>query len=302
MRIAEEGFKIALNGQTMVQCKLGTIVERDGAAKRCRQFAQQLAEAAENRLCRLGWLAADANQAGAPFVHDQHGLAVFAKQHEVSFPMPWFMAGVGAFRSLAEGDTVFDEVDGTGTPPAEPATAVLVAPQQMVPVVLLGGPMIDETIDGLMADDGVTMQVRQSAGDLLGRPSHRKAVADEASQGGLARQFVATAAPAPAPGEPDGAVGLVLPRWPVPGGEAVAAEFAADRAGCAQQDDGDLAGRSPGAMQPIDRLALCIAELLILGSHRNAILTTVLRLVRELKESIPQAQAAATYGCPLARA
>ncbi|MGH7152397.1 MAG: helix-turn-helix domain-containing protein [Acetobacteraceae bacterium] len=36
-------------------------------------------------------------------------------------------------------------------------------------------------------------------------------------------------------------------------------------------------------MQPVDRLALCIAELPILGSHRNAILTKVLRLVRELR-------------------
>ncbi len=38
-------------------------------------------------------------------------------------------------------------------------------------------------------------------------------------------------------------------------------------------------------MQPANRFALCVAELRILGSHRNAMLTKALRLIRELRES-----------------
>jgi len=45
---------------------------------------------------------------------------------------------------------------------------------------------------------------------------------------------------------------------------------------------GDLAARSAGGMQPADRLALCIGELLITGSHRSATLAGSLHLCREL--------------------
>ena len=129
------------------------------------------------------------------------------------------------------------------------------------------------------------MLARQPAGDLLGRPSHRKAVADESAQRRLARQLVTTATPPPPLGELDRPIGAVAAGRPMPRGQAVAPEFAADRAWSAHQGGGDLSERLAGCMQPANRFALCVAELRILGSHRNAMLTKALRLIRELRES-----------------
>src|SRR5205823_7672500 len=41
VRIAEESLKAAWNGEFVVQCELGTVVEGDGAAERARQAAEQ---------------------------------------------------------------------------------------------------------------------------------------------------------------------------------------------------------------------------------------------------------------------
>jgi hypothetical protein len=94
-----------------------------------------------------------------------------------------------------------------------------------------------------------------------------------------------TATAAPSPGEIDRPVGIVLSGRPVPAGTSVAVEFAADRAGGPHQGSGDLPQRLAGCMQPANRFALRIAELTVLSSHRNAILTKALRLMRELGES-----------------
>src|SRR5437763_16510067 len=139
------------------------------------------------------------------------------------------------------------------------------------------------------------MLVRQPAGDLLGRPSHRKAVADEIAQGGLARQLVAASASSSSPGQFDGPLGAVAAARPAPAGLAVASELAADGAEGAHQQGGDLAARLAGGMQPADRLALCIGELVITGSHRSASLAGALHLFRELRGSTRAA------GFPLSR-
>ena len=152
-------------------------------------------------------------------MNDQDRLAIAAKQHEVGFPVAWFGSFVGALGSFADGNTVLDEVDRTGAPSAMAPAAVLVARQQVVPVVLLRGSMIHEAIDRLVADNGATMQARQPAGDLLRRPAHRKEVADATPQGWLARQLVASAASSSSVGQDDGSLGIVSAR-PANGGWA----------------------------------------------------------------------------------
>jgi len=79
-----------------------------------------------------------------------------------------------------------------------------------------------------MADHAMTMIKRQSAGDLLGRASHRKAVLHEPAQVRLAHQLEA-AIPSPPPFSQLLGADRVIAASPDLGRLAVAGQFPADR-------------------------------------------------------------------------
>ena len=96
------------------------------------------------------------------------------------------MANVGAgfdvFRSIVDGGAVFDRI-ARGSRPARPSalvTAGQIAPEEFA----LAGGAIDEGVDGLEPQGAQTALVAglEPSGNLFGRPSFRKTIADESPQ------------------------------------------------------------------------------------------------------------------------
>jgi hypothetical protein len=71
-----------------------------------------------------------------------------------------------------------------GAAPAgtELAPAELVARQPAVPVILLGGAVVDKPVDRLVTDYRLAVRATQPAGDLLGRPALQQAFAHRSAQ------------------------------------------------------------------------------------------------------------------------
>src|SRR5215475_4302523 len=285
MGIAEEGVEAEAGGELVMQGELRAVVEGDGAAQGARHAAEQAGQVTQDGACGLRGLPEDAGEAREAFVNDQDGLAGDAEQHEVGLPVARFGPGIGGDRPLADGHAGLDVADRAGASLAAWPAAVLAARQEAVPIVLLRGAMIDEAVDRLGTDDRATMQARQSAGDLLRRPPHRKEVTDLVPQSRLARQLVAPATVAPSFSQHHRPLGVIALSRPVPARQAITPKLAADCARMPAKYRGNLPLRSAGCMQPADRLPLCCTELLIMAPHRNTTLSGVLHLVRELKGS-----------------
>src|SRR3990172_5687478 len=103
----------------------------------------------------------------------EDGLSVFGEEHEVGFPMTCRIAGGGLCGALGDGDTAVDKACRTAAFAAAEAALALAAGKQAAPAVVLGACdlSVDETVDGLMADDGPACLKLEPAGDLLGRPA-----------------------------------------------------------------------------------------------------------------------------------
>ena len=101
----------------------------------------------------------------------EKSLAVFAEEDEVSFPMAWGGAVVSLRGTIVNRDAVLDMVNRTAAALAEATPSRLVAGQEAVPVILLGGAMVDEAVDGLLADQGLAIEVTETTSDLLGGPT-----------------------------------------------------------------------------------------------------------------------------------
>ena len=118
-----------------------------------------------------------------------------------------------------------------------------------------------------MADNGATVLKRQSAGDLLGRASHRKAVLHDLSQVRLARQLETTVPSSPPDRQIMRAPGCVTTRpdlrW-----LAVASEFPADRRMIPPEQFSYLSSRYTAFMKAVYLDPLVKAELPVLSSHR----------------------------------
>jgi len=118
-----------------------------------------------------------------------------------------------------------------------------------------------------MADEGATVLKRQSAGDLLGRASHRKAVLHDLSQVRLARQLETRVPSSPPDRQVMRAPGCVTARpdlrW-----LAVAAQFPTDRRMIPPECLGYLSSRYTACMQAVYLDPLVKAELPIMSSHR----------------------------------
>lgn len=155
----------------MMQGELGAVVESNGLAQGRGQGLEDLQEALEDGLSGLVGLAGESEKARGALVSGEKSLAVFAEEHEVGFPVAGKGAVVGHRRAIVNRDAVLDVVNGTASALAEAAAARLVARQETVPVILLGGAMVDEAVDGLVADQGLAFEVTETAGDLLGGPT-----------------------------------------------------------------------------------------------------------------------------------
>lgn len=107
-------------------------------------------------------------------MEDEDGLSVAGEEHEVGFPVSALAAIEGVRRALMDGDAVLDVEGGAAAFLASPAASKLgpgevASPGAVVGALQLG---IDEAVDGLAADDAVTVGLAlEPADDLLWRPA-----------------------------------------------------------------------------------------------------------------------------------
>ena len=151
-------------------------------------------EAFEHGLGGLVGEAGEEEMAGGAFMEGKDGLAVFAEEHEIGFPVAGPGAVVGFRGSGVNGDAVEEELDGAAAARAESPAAGLVAGQEAVPVILLGGAVVDKAVDGLVADKRVAAGPAQAASDLFGGPTLPQAFPHRGAEGGPSGQLVRSAA------------------------------------------------------------------------------------------------------------
>ena len=91
----------------------------------------------------MDWMLNDV-EAGLPFVENKQPLATSGEQHEVGFPMARRPAAFDLGGAVGDRAPLFDHDGGASSTPPSCSFA---ARQQAMPTILLGGTMIDETID-----------------------------------------------------------------------------------------------------------------------------------------------------------
>src|SRR6476646_9168258 len=191
-------------------------------------------------------------------------LAIGAEQHEISLPMPGLFAICRRGWAFGQRNPIFNGMDGAGARSGAMAAPGFGLPEIMAPSAIVGAAHlgIDEAINRLVTDPPARLLVRPPASDLLGRPSHRKAVEHVLLQLRLARQTRT----APAPG-----FGLLMSigRLVAHLLAAVAVHFAADGRRLAIQSCSDFPVRPPRATPLGNRTALLERELRVFLSHRN---------------------------------
>jgi hypothetical protein len=171
MGVAEEGGKAEALSEEVVGRELGAVVESEGLAQGRRQKGEPVQEVVDDRLGGLVGLAGETEETRGALMNHQHGLAIFSEEHKIGFPV----AGEGAIVSLrgtiVNRDAVGKEVDRAAATAAEAAATGFVARQEAMPVILLGGAMVDKAVDGFVADEDWVFEVAETAGDLLGGPA-----------------------------------------------------------------------------------------------------------------------------------
>ena len=85
--VAEEGLNIDLGCEFIMEGKLRTIVESDGAPHGGRQGRQHIYQMACGAVGFSILRPMDDGEPGGPFMGDQDGLAPLGKKHEIGFPM-----------------------------------------------------------------------------------------------------------------------------------------------------------------------------------------------------------------------
>jgi hypothetical protein len=147
MGITEEGFNAEGFVKPVVLGELGSIVEADGFAHRLWKFAESTGDGP----CGEDSLPIDRvvnhAEAGLSFVENKQPLAISGEQHEVGFPMAWRSAAFDLCGSFSDRAPLFDEAGRAAAWASPTPSSEFMARQQAVPVILLGGTMIDETID-----------------------------------------------------------------------------------------------------------------------------------------------------------
>ena len=144
MRIAEEGLETDGLVKPVMLGELVSVVKADGFAHRLWKFAELTSNSPGGEdSFSIDRVLNDA-EAGLSFVENQQALAASGEQHEVGFPMARCSATFDLGRPFGNRAPLFDEVAAAA--PVS-ASCLFAAWQQLMPVILLGRPMIDETID-----------------------------------------------------------------------------------------------------------------------------------------------------------
>ena len=147
MGIAEEGLNAEGFVEPVMFGELGSVVEADGFAHRLWKRAELMGDGLSGEdSFSIDWVLNDA-EAGLSFMQNKHPLAISGEQHEVGFPVARHLAAFDLGGSFSDGAPLFDEAGGAAAPASAVPASELVARQQAMPVILLGRPMIDETID-----------------------------------------------------------------------------------------------------------------------------------------------------------
>ena len=192
VRVAEVGGQGEGLCKTVMAGKLATVVEGDGGTQRLGQGSEEGDELARDAIGGLVGDPLDDGVAGPALMEDEQGSIVFAEQHEVGLPMSRGLPRGHLGRTFGDGNSLFDQSAKAAARSREMAASMFVTGQEPIPGwVRLTCPVIDETVDGLVADDRATLFARQPAGDLLGRQSHSKALLDVGRKVRLARQLEA---------------------------------------------------------------------------------------------------------------
>jgi hypothetical protein len=147
MGIAEEGLDAEGVVKPVMLGELGSVVEADGFTDRLWKLAKLTGDGPSGEdSFSIERMQQDA-EAGLSLVKNQQSLAISGEQHEVGFPMARRPAAFDLGRPFGDRAPLFDEAGRTTAwaPPA--SSSEFMARQQAVPVILLGRPMIDETID-----------------------------------------------------------------------------------------------------------------------------------------------------------
>ena len=185
--VAEEGGEAEGRGEWVMLGELGAVIEGDGRAQGGRQRGEPV-EAFEHGRSGFMGLAGEAERARGAFVSGQHGLAVFAEEQEIGFPVAGVGAVVGLGRAVVNRHAVLQELDRTASGPAESAPAGLAAGQPAVPVILWGGAGVDKPGDRLVPDPLWAARSAQPTGDRLGGPTRLEGAAHRGARPGAYRR------------------------------------------------------------------------------------------------------------------
>src|ERR1700712_2835624 len=147
MGIAEEGLDAEGFVKPVMLGEFGPVVEADGFAHRLWKFAEPTGDGRSG----TDGFSIDRPlrdiEAGLSFMQNKHSLAISGKQHEVGFPVARHLAAFDLGGPFGDGAALFNEAGRAATPAFAVTASEFMARQQAMPVILLGRPMIDETID-----------------------------------------------------------------------------------------------------------------------------------------------------------
>ncbi len=129
---------------------------------------------------------------------DQDSLSVFSEEPEIGFPVSRLGAVLGLRGAIVNRHAVPEVQHRASCAGAQATAAGFAARQEAVPVILLGGAVVDEAVDGLVRDHRVAVETPQATGDLLGRPALLEVATHRGPQDGRGSELVGSAAlPAP---------------------------------------------------------------------------------------------------------
>ena len=171
--------------------ELGAVIESDRPAPLGRERGQELGDGAGHRRCSLAGQGLGQEQPRVAFHQGEQGLTPVAEEHQVGFPMTGSLAVSGGLGPLGQGLAQRDEGGGTAALATPPAPLGLAPGQVVAPVVVLPAAQlaVDEAVDGLVGDDDPARLQRQTASDLLGRPTPLESGEDPVAQRGVALQL-----------------------------------------------------------------------------------------------------------------
>lgn len=146
VRIAEERLDAERHVELVVFGELVSIVEADSSTQTLWQFAELTSDGPGGRNSFSIGRTANHAEAALSFVKNHQPLTTSGEHHEVGLPMARRLAIVDLSRPLGDRAPVFYQARGAAAPSPAPSY-FLVTRQKTVPVILLGRPMIDKTID-----------------------------------------------------------------------------------------------------------------------------------------------------------